>query len=215
MLLLRHQIWSLCICISGQSRLKFTFWWIIFQFLRTLQPSVRVAADQDRLQGPLQPEMHGRRLSDMAPAKQGNSDIKYYWFIVSFRRCMFVCCHCKQSTLGLMHKYGLFFLAEFLSVMQKKTWSTSSLFDRESCAWWARSRSLWSAGQATVACWSRAIPGSFPQSRASAQHMILNGNHFPRLSFPNGDKSLTQIFMLQSLQLHVYKTAPSNLIVLH
>lgn len=60
----------------------------------------------------------------------------------------------------------------------KKRRSSFSLSDRESCVWWGRSRSLWSAGQATVACWLRTTPGSIPQSHASAQPMILNGNDF-------------------------------------
>lgn len=49
---------------------------------------------------------------------------------------------------------------------------------RESCAWWVRSRFIWSAGLATVACWLKIIPGSTPQSHASAQPMILNGDEF-------------------------------------
>lgn len=92
-----------------------------------------------------------------------------------------------------------------------KTWLISSFFDRESCVWWVRNRSLWSAGQATVACWSRAIPGSFPLSHAFAQLTILNGNNFPVSTSP-----LCKLFLILSdLQLHVYKTAPSDSIVLH
>lgn len=52
-----------------------------------------------------------------------------------------------------------------------------SLFDRESSAWWVRSRSIWSVGQATVACWRRTIRGSTHRSPASAPLMILNGIH--------------------------------------
>lgn len=52
------------------------------------------------------------------------------------------------------------------------------MFDRESSAWWARSRSIWSAGQATAACWRRTIHGSTHRSPASAPLMILNGVYF-------------------------------------
>lgn len=67
-------------------------------------------------------------------------------------------------------------------ILRKITWSFFfffPLFDRESCVWWARNRSIWSAGQATVACWPRTIQGSIRQSPASAQLMTLNGNDFP------------------------------------
>lgn len=53
-----------------------------------------------------------------------------------------------------------------------------SLFDRESCVWWGKSRPLWSACQATVVCWPKTILESIPRSPASAQPLILNGNDF-------------------------------------
>lgn len=50
---------------------------------------------------------------------------------------------------------------------------------RESSAWWARSRSIWSGGQETAACWPRTIQGSIRQSRVFALSTILNGNDIP------------------------------------
>lgn len=93
---------------------------------------------------------------------------------------------------------------------------------RESCAWWARSRSIWSAGQETVACWPRTIQGSIRQSRVFALPTILNGNDFPspisRLRLYCNSKH----FVLRDpwfLSLHVYQTAPppsfEHLIQLH
>lgn len=70
------------------------------------------------------------------------------------------------------------FFPDFLFILWT-TISYFSLFYRGSFVWWVRSRSIWSVGQATVACWPRIIRGSIHQSHASAQRTILNGNDFP------------------------------------
>lgn len=123
--------------------------------------------------------MHGWRLWHMAPAQQGTGNIKHYWFVVNFKRWMFIRCHSKHIVFAWTKVSLSLFFPEFLLILWKKTRSPFSFFDRMSCVWWGRSRSIWSAGQATVACWPRTIQGSIHQSHASAQPMILNGNDFP------------------------------------
>lgn len=93
---------------------------------------------------------------------------------------------------------------------KKKSGSSFSLFDRESSVWWARSRSIWNGGQATVACWPRTIQGSIHQNPASARPMILNGIYFH--SHISSTRTVCEFrpfytVILEFLSLHVYQTA--------
>lgn len=101
-----------------------------------------------------------------------------------------------------------------LKKKKKKSGSSFSLFDRESSVWWARSRSIWNAGQATVACWPRTIQGSIHQSPASARPMILNGIYFHSHISSTGTVCEFKPFhavILEFLSPHVYQTALSLL----
>lgn len=152
--------------------------------------------------------MHGRRLSDMAPTQQGTGNIKRYRFAVNFKRCMFAR---RQPKLGVFSTSLPLFLQESsFKKKKKKSGSSFSLFDRESSVWWARSRSIWNAGQATVACWPRTIQGSIHQSPASARPMILNGIYFHSRISSTGTVCEFRPFytvILEFLSLHVYQTA--------
>lgn len=103
----------------------------------------------------------------------------------TFVGVVFVCVFLEQSIFRV-------------SARPVKTQSCLFLFDRESCVWWVRSRSIWSAGLAIVACWLKIIPGSTPQSRVSAQLMILNGDDTYFL-FPQNN--IIWNFLLLELQI--------------
>lgn len=131
-------------------------------------------------------------------------------FAVSFKRCMFAR---RQPKLGVFSTSLPLFLQES-SFKKEKSGSSFSLFDRESSVWWARSRSIWNAGQATVACWPRTIQGSIHQSPASARPMILNGIYFHSHISSTGTVCEFRPFhtvILEFLSLHVDQAARSPL----
>lgn len=138
-------LWPLIILVF----MDFVLFWqllnLSLQVFWPFQSPLRVAAHKDRLQVPLQQEVHRGRLPNLAPAQPGRKNAKSLQHKALMRRVL-----TTGSTPCLLP-------------------------GRVSHVWWDRSRFTWSVGQETTACWEGTTPESCRLSPASAELMILNG----------------------------------------